>query len=142
MTGADRIEAERDAAIQHGGELDLLVAAQAGVRGTTGRVLCNEVVRSHRGEAIREIPYIERDPEYVGGPPSIVRIFLGAAATRTRPVALGFLDRARCTPVTSCPASTARAAATAESTPPDIAASTFIRVLLSWSVGNARAAPK
>src|SRR6478672_7643559 len=33
---------------------------------------------------------------------------------------------ARCTPVTSCPASTARAAATAESTPPDIAATTFI----------------
>src|SRR6476646_6955914 len=32
---------------------------------------------------------------------------------------------ARCTPVTSWPASTARAAATAESTPPDIAATTF-----------------
>src|SRR5580693_7742700 len=37
---------------------------------------------------------------------------------------LGLLDRARCTPVTSCPASAARAAATAESTPPDMAAST------------------
>src|SRR5258708_2572083 len=36
----------------------------------------------------------------------------------------GFLDRARWTPVTSWPASAARAAATAESTPPDIAAST------------------
>ena len=32
---------------------------------------------------------------------------------------------ARCTPTTSCPASTARAAATAESTPPLIAARTF-----------------
>src|SRR6186713_1400053 len=41
----------------------------------------------------------------------------------------GLRLRARCTPVTSCPASTARAAATAESTPPDIAARTFIRVL-------------
>src|SRR5580700_6752940 len=37
---------------------------------------------------------------------------------------LGLRDRARWTPVTSCPASTALAAATAESTPPDIAAST------------------
>src|SRR5262245_27366575 len=36
----------------------------------------------------------------------------------------GFRDKARCTPVTSCPASAARAAATAESTPPLIAAST------------------
>src|SRR5258706_8486227 len=36
----------------------------------------------------------------------------------------GFLDRARWTPVTSWPASAARAAATAESTPPDMAAST------------------
>src|SRR5919202_4482701 len=39
----------------------------------------------------------------------------------------GFFGRARCTPVTSCPASTARAAATAESTPPDMAAKTFMR---------------
>src|SRR5215467_7267737 len=37
---------------------------------------------------------------------------------------LGFRDSARCTPVTSCPASATLAAATAESTPPDIAAST------------------
>src|SRR5918995_7466644 len=38
----------------------------------------------------------------------------------------GLLDSARCTPVTSWPASAARAAATAESTPPDMAASTLI----------------
>src|SRR5690554_4352373 len=37
----------------------------------------------------------------------------------------GMRLRARCTPTTSCPASTARAAATAESTPPLIAARTF-----------------
>ena len=41
--------------------------------------------------------------------------------------ASGVCDSARCTPTTSCPASTARAAATAESTPPDIAASTLMR---------------
>src|SRR5689334_16688200 len=40
--------------------------------------------------------------------------------------ASGVWERARWTPTTSCPASCARAAATAESTPPDIAASTFI----------------
>lgn len=38
----------------------------------------------------------------------------------------GIRDRARCTPTTSWPASTALAAATAESTPPDIAAKTFM----------------
>src|SRR4051794_3111996 len=39
----------------------------------------------------------------------------------------GAADSARCTPVTSYPASTARAAATAESTPPLMAARTLIR---------------
>ena len=43
----------------------------------------------------------------------------------------GLLDSARCTPVTSWPASTARAAATAESTPPDIAARTLTRLRAS-----------
>lgn len=41
-----------------------------------------------------------------------------------------FLERAKCTPTTSWPASTARAAATAESTPPDMAAKTFILISL------------
>src|SRR5215472_6670972 len=52
---------------------------------------------------------------------------------------LGFRDSARCTPVTSCPASAARAAATAESTPPDIAASTrslVITVRINRSAGG------
>src|SRR5258708_30964695 len=43
---------------------------------------------------------------------------------------LGLLDSARWTPVTSCPASAARAAATAESTPPDMAASTRRKVIV------------
>src|SRR4051795_11062935 len=38
----------------------------------------------------------------------------------------GLRDNARWIPVTSCPASAARAAATAESTPPDMAARIFI----------------
>src|SRR3954447_17284655 len=40
-------------------------------------------------------------------------------------------DSARCTPTTSCPAATARAAATAESTPPLMAARTLICAALS-----------
>ena len=45
---------------------------------------------------------------------------------RRRCAGAGLRDSARCTPTTSCPASTARAAATAESTPPLMAASTLI----------------
>ena len=41
----------------------------------------------------------------------------------------GARDRARWTPTTSCPASTARAAATAESTPPLIATRTFTNLV-------------
>src|SRR5690606_2708998 len=52
-------------------------------------------------------------------------------------------DRARCTPVTSWPASAARAAATAESTPPDMAAST--RKVITppgYALYRARPAPR
>src|SRR5580692_6713158 len=42
----------------------------------------------------------------------------------------GFCDSARWTPVTSWPASTARAAAVAESTPPDMAARTLSPITL------------
>ena len=41
----------------------------------------------------------------------------------------GFEESAKCTPITSWPASTARAAATAESTPPLIAAINFMKDL-------------
>src|SRR3954469_2403866 len=51
---------------------------------------------------------------------------------------LGLLDRARCTPVTSWPAETARAAATALSTPPDMAARTFIALSLQRGGGRTR----
>ena len=46
----------------------------------------------------------------------------------------GFDESAKWTPITSCPASTARAAATAESTPPLMAAITFILNLPLWHV--------
>src|SRR3954467_11022369 len=47
-------------------------------------------------------------------------------------------DNARCTPVTSWPAETARAAATALSTPPDMAARTFIALSLQRGGGRTR----
>ncbi|BCW63766.1 hypothetical protein StoSoilB22_27390 [Arthrobacter sp. StoSoilB22] len=46
----------------------------------------------------------------------------------------GIRDNARWTPTTSCPASTARAAATAESTPPLIAASTRMLAFCLWEL--------
>ena len=52
----------------------------------------------------------------------------------------GLAESARWTPVTSCPASTARAAATAESTPPDMAAST--RNLGAPSAGGRACVPE
>src|SRR5215472_14185177 len=51
---------------------------------------------------------------------------------------LGFRDKARCTPVTSWPASATLAAATAESTPPDIAASTCSLVITARIKCSAR----
>ena len=77
----------------------------------------------------RQVPDVERDSRARPRP----------AARRGRPRGeqqpraperndCGFLASARCTPVTSWPASTARAAATAESTPPDMAAEH-----LSWA---------
>ena len=108
MTRADRVEAERDATVQHGRELDLLVAAQTRVGSTPSRVLRNEVIHHISSEAIREIPYVERDAEYVGGPPGIVCIFLGAAATRPRAEALrvlgqGQMDPCHIVPGLNCP---------------------------------------
>src|SRR5436305_10893331 len=51
----------------------------------------------------------------------------------------GLRASARCTPVTSYPASTARAAATAESTPPDMAANT--RMVFRVTAGRAQPEP-
>ena len=44
VAGDHGVEAERERPVQHRGELDLLVAAQARVRGTAGGVLGDEVV--------------------------------------------------------------------------------------------------
>src|SRR5215475_12538075 len=53
---------------------------------------------------------------------------------------LGLRDKARCTPVTSWPASAALAAATAESTPPDMAAR-MRRVVIVFRIGGSAGGP-
>ena len=108
-------------------ELDLLVAAQARVRSATGRVLGDEVVDHVGPEPLGEVPDVERDVEDVGARRASWASSTDAAAARAVPQRRRCADSARWTPVTSWPASTARAAATAESTPPLIAASTLIR---------------
>ena len=125
VAGRDRVEAERQRAVEHGGELDLLVAAQAGVGGAAGGVLGHEVLDDVLVEAVAQVPDVEGDPDHVGSPAGVVRrprscSSRGRRCGRTAGCARG---RGGC-PVTSWPASAARAAATAESTPPDMAART------------------
>ena len=80
VTGDDRVEAERQRPVQHGRELDLLVAAQARVRRPAGGVLGDEVVDDVLGEALGEVPHVERDAELVGDPAGVVRVLDAAAA--------------------------------------------------------------
>ena len=108
------------------GELDPLVAAQAGVRRAAGCVLGDEVLDDVALEAAREVPDVEGDAEHVGHPPRVTGVLqVQQPRADSRRVAAE-RDRARCTPTTSWPASSMRAAATAESTPPDMAATTRI----------------
>ena len=74
---------ERQRPVEHGGELDLLVAAQARVRRPAGRVLGHEVVDDVLAEPVGEVPDVERDAELVGDPAGVVRV-LDAAAARAR----------------------------------------------------------
>ncbi len=80
VTGADGVEAERDAAVEHRGELDLLVAAQARVGRPAGGVLGHEVVDDVGGEAVGEVPDVEGDAEPVGRPAGVVGVLARAAA--------------------------------------------------------------
>jgi hypothetical protein len=80
VTGRDRVEAERQRAVEHGGELDLLVAAQARVRGTPGGVLGHEVLDDVVVEALAQVPDVERDPNHVGHASRVVGVLDGAAA--------------------------------------------------------------
>ena len=63
MAGHHRVEAERDGAVEHRRELDLLVAAQARVGRAAGGVLGDEVVDDVGAEPLGEVPDVERDAE-------------------------------------------------------------------------------
>ena len=86
MAGADRVEAERDRAVQDGGELDLLVAAQARVRRVAARVLVHEVLHDIGVEAFGQVPDVERDADHVGGAPRVPGVLERAAAPGAGPV--------------------------------------------------------
>ena len=81
MTGADGVEAERDGPVEHGRELDLLVAAQARVGGVAPGVLGDEVVDDIGGESLGHVPHVERDADHVGGPAGVASVFERAAAS-------------------------------------------------------------
>jgi hypothetical protein len=82
VAGDDGVEAERQRAVEHGGELDLLVAAQARVRRPPGGVLGEEVVDDVLAEALGEVPDVEGDAEHVGHPRGVARVLPRAAPAR------------------------------------------------------------
>jgi hypothetical protein len=120
VTRADRVEAELERPFEQGGELDLLVAAHARVRRAARAVLGDEVVDDVVAEALGEVPDVERDAE--------------RSAARRASIASSIVQQPRL-PVRSVPRARERevhaddvvtgvdaAAATAESTPPLMAA--------------------
>ena len=98
VTGADRVEAERERAIQHRGELDPLVATDARVGGAAGGVLRDEVVNDVRAEPLGHVPDVERDAQHVGGPARVAGVLQrAAAASPVADVTPADGDSARCT---------------------------------------------
>ena len=83
VAGRDRVEAERERPVQHGGELDLLVAAQTGVGGAPLGVLRHEVLDHVLVEAVGEVPDVERDADHVGGTAGVVGVLDRAAPAGT-----------------------------------------------------------
>ena len=88
VTGDHCVEAERDRPVEHGRELDLLVAAQAGVGRAALGVLLQEVLDDVLVEAVAHVPDVERDPDDVGCTPGVVGVLDRAAAASTRAVGL------------------------------------------------------
>jgi hypothetical protein len=89
VPGADGVEAEPAGTVEHGGELDPLVAAHARVGGAAGGVLSDEVVDDIAGEALGDVPDIEGDAEHVSRAPRIPRVLQRAAAARALAVGRG-----------------------------------------------------
>ncbi len=80
VPGGHRVEAERDRPIQQRGELDLLVAPQARVRGAAGRVLGEEVGNHVLEEVLAEIPDVVRNPEQIADSTGVEGVLDRAAA--------------------------------------------------------------
>ena len=71
VPGRDGVEAEGEGLLEHGRELDALIAAHARVGRAAGRVLGDEVVDDIVAEPLAEIPHIERDAQPLGRATSI-----------------------------------------------------------------------
>ncbi len=80
VAGGDRVEAEPQRPVEDGGELDLLVAAQARVGRAAGGVLVHEVLDHVLVEAVAQVPDVERDADDVGRPAGVVAVLDRAAA--------------------------------------------------------------
>ena len=83
MTGAHGVEAQGPPAVEYRGELDPLVAAQAGIGRAPSGVFGQEVVHDVRGELLGHVPDVEGDAEQVRGAPGVAGVLDRAAATRT-----------------------------------------------------------
>ena len=86
VAGAYRVEAERQRAVEHRRELDLLVAAQARVGGAARGVLGDEILHHVAMESLGHVPYVERDPDDVGGPAGVPGVLQRAATPGSGPV--------------------------------------------------------
>ena len=80
VAGRDRVEPQPERPVEHGGELDLLVAPQARVGCPAGGVLVHEVLDHVVVEPLGEVPDVERDADHVGGPAGVVGVLDRAAA--------------------------------------------------------------
>src|SRR5665811_73957 len=83
------VEAESERSIEHGCELDFLVAAQTWIRSAPRSVFGDEVFNNFLGELVAHVPDVERNAQHVGGTAGIVGILKGTTTARTGTVRLG-----------------------------------------------------
>jgi hypothetical protein len=80
MPGRDRVEPQGQSARGQRGELDSLVAPHARVRSLAAGIGRHEIIDYVFFELVREIPYVERDSEYVGNSTSVTGVLFRATA--------------------------------------------------------------